>query len=209
MRSWNKIEMFIAVCALVSSMIAIYVGWDQSRVMRAQQHGSVFPVLQIEGYSLNNPTYSNLGLRVRNSGVGPALVESVVLEVDGETVDNFNSPINSLPNTYEINALSTLTGRALAPGEQVTAIELVWRREDVPLEQMANFAIQTQAWQLNICYCSVFGKCWKTRGFGNVRAESVPSCPRSEEDIFSAFATASRTRDTSQTVAPAQPAVTD
>lgn len=192
----NKIEMLIAICALVSSLAAVFIAWDQGRVLRAQQHGAVFPVLQVEGFGHNTPTYSDLGVRVRNSGVGPALIESVILKVDGEVIDNFNTPLADLPETSSLTQTG-LTGRALAPGEIVTPIEMAWRREDVTVEQMAEIAIESQKWELNICYCSVFDRCWETTGFGNGRAMKVPSCERQETDLFLSFTPSSLPLDVS------------
>ena len=186
MGNGNKVEMFIAICALVSSLAAVFIAWDQGRVMRAQQHGEVFPVIQVDGFSNNTSDYSDLGLNVRNSGVGPALVESVTLEVDGETIESFGTILAQAPGNYDITR-SALTGRALAPGEQVTLIELGWTRENATISEIAALALQTQAWQLKICYCSVFERCWRTSGFGNARAERVQTCPRKETDLFTNF----------------------
>ena len=73
----NKVEFLVAVCALITSIMADYMAWDQGRVMRAQQHGAVFPVLQVDGFAEDDGRSTSIGINVRNSGVGPALVESV------------------------------------------------------------------------------------------------------------------------------------
>ncbi|MEM6901447.1 MAG: hypothetical protein AAF583_16975 [Pseudomonadota bacterium] len=194
MGSGNKVEMLIAVCALISSAAAVFIAWDQGRVMRAQQHGEVFPILQIDGFNFNTPTYSTLGFLVRNSGVGPAIIESVELEIDGQIVDSTNNPLNTLPPNYDITTVP-LTGRALAPGEEVTPVDLRWARDDVPLEQIFQFARATQEWKMKICYCSVFTRCWQTTGFGSARAEPVSSCRRSNTDLFAEFIPQSRIPD--------------
>ena len=48
MGTGNKVEMLIAICAVLTSAIAVFIAWDQGRVMRAQQHGAVYPVIQID-----------------------------------------------------------------------------------------------------------------------------------------------------------------
>ena len=85
----SRIEFFIAVCALLTSIAAIWLAWDQSRVMRAQQHGAVFPVLQVDGYVRNSPQSTAVGIEIRNSGVGPALIEAVEFFQDDETPYDF------------------------------------------------------------------------------------------------------------------------
>jgi hypothetical protein len=58
----NKAEMLIAICAVLTSVIALFVAWDQGRVMRAQQHGSVYPVVQMVGFVSRVPDHVSLGL---------------------------------------------------------------------------------------------------------------------------------------------------
>lgn len=35
MGTGNKVEMLIAICAVLTSAIAVFIAWDQGRVMRA------------------------------------------------------------------------------------------------------------------------------------------------------------------------------
>ncbi|HCX12097.1 MAG TPA: hypothetical protein DHU81_17525, partial [Hyphomonas sp.] len=77
MGTGNKVEMLIAICAVLTSAIAVFIAWDQGRVMRAQQHGAVYPVIQIDGFVSTSVDTASMGIRVSNSGVGPALIEQV------------------------------------------------------------------------------------------------------------------------------------
>ena len=63
MGNGNKVEFLVAICALIASSMAVYMAWDQGRVMRAQQHGAVFPVLQVD-FSEAEP---GLGFQQRQS----------------------------------------------------------------------------------------------------------------------------------------------
>lgn len=182
----NKVEMLVALCALVTSVVAVYIAWDQGRVMRAQQHGEVYPVLQVDGTSSNSLHYSELGLNVSNSGVGPALIESVELIVDGEVVTDLLDVVGTLPLPSS-DSSAALAGRALAPGEKIEAIDLRWDRSEVSPEEIGNFALATSDWQLKICYCSVFGRCWQTSRIGTGRAERINECRSDETDVFSNF----------------------
>ncbi|MEM7663500.1 MAG: hypothetical protein AAF292_14750 [Pseudomonadota bacterium] len=190
MGNGNKAEMFIAICALISSAVAVFIAWDQGRVMRAQQHGEVFPIIQIDGFATNNATRSALGIRVSNSGVGPAIIESVELEIAGENITSLESELALLPGGYELS-WAGLTGRALAPGEQQIPVEISWPRNAVVAEAITQFALSTENWRLRICYCSVFKKCWRTNSLGTARAESVDVCERGETDIFNDLGTSS------------------
>lgn len=182
----NKVEFLVAVCALIASAMAVFMAWDQSRVMRAQQHGAVFPVLQVDGYATNTEMTSALGIRVRNSGVGPALIESVTLSIDGDATNGFGDFPDRLPAGYELS-WTRITGRALAPNETVDPVHIAWEQSSDSRQTLQMMSQEAERWALEICYCSVFGRCWQTRSLGQSRAERVERCERQESDIFEAL----------------------
>lgn len=183
MGNGNKVEFLVAICALIASAMAVFMAWDQGRVMRAQQHGAVFPVLQVDGFLNNDETQSAVGLTIRNSGVGPALIESATLFVGDERADGFLGQIEAIPAGYRLD-WSGIVGRALAPGETVTPIKMVWPMGALETDDIRNISADSQTWKLEICYCSVFQKCWKTSQIGRSRATPVAQCEREERDIF-------------------------
>ncbi|MEO1641966.1 MAG: hypothetical protein AAFR74_01425 [Pseudomonadota bacterium] len=185
MGNGNKVEFLVALCALVTSIIAIWVAWDQSRVMRAQQDGMVFPVLQLDGFVSTEDEKISMGLRLENSGVGPALIESVKIVSDDPTVQTLEPYRAALPEGYTIS-WSGLVGRAVAPGNEFDALRLEWTREDITRAQLNEAASTWGNLDFEICYCSVFRKCWiETMGIS--RAQPVKSCPVSEKDVFEEF----------------------
>lgn len=183
MGNGNKVEFLVAVCALIASAMAVFMAWDQGRVMRAQQHGAVYPVLQVDGYVSNRPEETAVGINIRNSGVGPALIESVELFVNGEKSASFGDELNSLPRGFDMS-WSAIVGRALAPGETVTPIDMIWPKGVLGTEDVNKISTDAQTWELEICYCSVFARCWKTKQIGRSRAIPVKSCVAQEEDLF-------------------------
>ncbi len=187
MGNGNRVEMFIALCALVSSLVAVFIAWDQGRVMRAQQHGEVYPVLQVDGTNSNTAEFSKIGITISNSGVGPALIESVIMEIDGERVTALPDALAALPRpTYDSS--SGLAGRALAPGEKIDAITLTWTSDRVTPAQIGRVALESEKWVLKVCYCSVFGRCWQTIRIGTGRAQRVKACKAEDTDIFAQYA---------------------
>lgn len=179
----NKVEFLIAICALVTSVVAIWVAWDQSRVMRAQQHGMVYPVLQVDGFGNARDGIIEIGLKVSNSGVGPALMESVDFEMNSESFGSFSDYISTLPEERDV-LWTGVTGRALAPRESIQPLYIYWPSNEPGAEILEQVAIESANWKLEICYCSVFEQCWKTQNIGRSRAIPVDRCERSESDIF-------------------------
>lgn len=182
----NKVEFLVAICALVASAMAVFMAWDQGRVMRAQQHGAVYPVLQVEGFQSTTHEIMSMGIRISNSGVGPALIEDVILLYDGERVDGFDEERAKLPNEYDLS-WSGLAGRALAPGEEIIPLRLMWERDEISFETFKSTARDWSQFDLQICYCSVFERCWKTESMGTSRADPVNKCVASQDDVFDAL----------------------
>ena len=183
MGNGNKVEFLVAVCALITSVMAVYMAWDQGRVMRAQQHGMVYPVLQVDGFGNYRDGNIEIGLEVINSGVGPALIESVSLVMDDEEFDSFSDYMLTLPEERDLN-WSAITGRALAPGVSIRPMYIYWPATGDQAAFLNQVMMQSESWRLEICYCSVFNRCWKTQEIGQSRAIPVNSCERADIDIF-------------------------
>jgi len=184
MGNGNKAEMLIAVCAVITSAIAVFIAWDQGRVMRAQQHGSVYPVLQADGYVSANPHVREIGVRFRNSGVGPALIESVDMLEGDKKLDNLDAYRDSLPGGYDLSWTS-MVGRAVAPGETINALRISWPVDEISGKVQAETAVKWGELTMQVCYCSVFKRCWEVEGLSkNSPARRVKTCTRSEEDVF-------------------------
>lgn len=188
MGNGNRAEMLIAICAVLTSVIALFVAWDQGRVMRDQQHGSVYPVIQMDGFVSRLQDRASLGLRLSNSGVGPALIESVAMLKDGTALGGLGDYRARLPAGYSISWTS-VTGRSLAPGAEVTALEISWPREDITDAQLNTVAAEWGGLELEVCYCSVFDRCWLARDLDTQRAARVKTCTRGTSDIFEDLST--------------------
>lgn len=195
MGNGNKAEMLIAICAVLTSVIALFVAWDQGRVMRAQQHGAVYPVVQVEGFVSSTPDVASMGIRLSNSGVGPALIERVSMLENGKRLDSLAAYVDRFPPGYA-HSWSSVIGRAVAPGDTVEPLRADWPRDKVTAAQLNAVATEWSQLDMEVCYCSVFERCWITRslgmGTGMTRAERVDRCDRTENDIFEAVADQAR-----------------
>ncbi|WP_203290752.1 hypothetical protein [Maricaulis parjimensis] len=194
----NNHQTLTGIGAMLVGIAALFVAWDQGRVMRAQQHGAVFPVLQVDGFVSNTPSEASLGIRVANNGVGPALIESVTIYHDGERQADLEGYRAVLPRGYDLS-WSGLTGRALAPGEMVSPIRISWAAEDITPDQLYMAASEWDRWDLRVCYCSVFGRCWETSPVGGALAERVNQCAPAQDDVFERLGEAAPAQVTTET----------
>lgn len=179
----NRAELVIAVCAVLTSAVAVFIAWDQGRVMRAQQHGAVFPVLQVDGFTSRQMDRLSLGIRISNTGVGPALIEQVGVRRGNEVLETLTPYRASLPGGYNISHTS-LTGRSLAPGSQVTALEISWPEDKITEAEFYAVATDWSVLELELCYCSVFDRCWLARDLDQKRPVRTKTCERGDKDIF-------------------------
>jgi hypothetical protein len=123
------------------------------------------------------------------------LIERVSVLKGGEPLDSLDAYVDMFPPGY-VHSWSSLIGRAVAPGDEVQPLRADWPRGAVSNDQLNAAAAAWSELDIEICYCSVFERCWTTRslgmGSGMTRAERVKRCERSETDIFEAVAEQAR-----------------
>ncbi|MEU4212294.1 hypothetical protein AB0F13_20230 [Streptomyces sp. NPDC026206] len=82
-------ETVVAICAVVIAVASLVVSVYEARAMRQHNRNSVRPILQLHrGF----PPGGRAGLRLINSGLGPAVVVGTTLTVDGEAIGSWNEP---------------------------------------------------------------------------------------------------------------------
>jgi hypothetical protein len=188
MLNWFKSnhQALTAIGAMVVGLAALFVAWDQAQVMRAQQHGAVVPALQIDAFTRTDDGVLSVGLRVANNGVGPAIIRNVRVMRDGETVDRLDAMFASLPAEQRDRSWVTLTGRVIAPGELITPISVEWDANDVGTDAIAALFVEWDRWDTEICYCSVFDRCWIATVEVQERRPAA-SCPDPGVDVFELY----------------------
>jgi hypothetical protein len=171
-----RIDLVIAVCALLISSMATAAAWWQSRVVAQQLSSQVWPYLSL----VSSYDRKSLSFTMANEGLGPARVRSIVMTVDG------------VPHRYLTDALRVLMpgqrptphgtfsdvqrGSVIRVGGTVTLFRIV----DPPIIQTlvrGNRRIGVRA-----CYCAIVpDSCWfVTRtGAANDNGDPVPvrECP--------------------------------
>ena len=180
----NNHQTLTGIGAMLVGIAALFVAWDQGRVMRAQQHGAVYPILQIDGYYSHEGDVVRLGAGVRNAGVGPAVIERVDILRHGEIVEDFGPLLATLPESANVN-WSSMLGRVLAAGDDVRPIDFSWRAAAMDEAGRDRLLAEWATWGLRACYCSVFDRCYvvDTNDLA-CRPEPVRQCVRPTTEIF-------------------------
>lgn len=176
--------------AMLVGVAALFVAWDQARVMRAQQHGAVVPVLQVDGFIQSSSTRRDLGLRVVNNGVGPAMIQTMTLIRDAQDVTDFDPLLRHMPDTVD-RSWSSVNGRTLAPGGEVEPVVFTWARGELNDGELDALLDEWAFWTVEVCYCSVFDRCWTTTSDNEMR-QPVRRCPLVDHDVFERFGNSER-----------------
>ena len=166
-----RIDILIAVCALLVSSLATGASWWQSRVVATQLSSQVWPYLAIA--TTTGP--DGLTVEISNEGLGPAVVRTVQLMVDGKPYPTLVDAERALlgPNAPPPRgAFSTVsTGSVLRAGRTLT----LFRIANAPLVRA--IIPQAQRVDLRVCYCSILGDCWSRAMLGAPDPVRVNACP--------------------------------
>lgn len=186
-----RIDLFIAVAALLVSGIAAGASAYQTYVIRKQFSATVWPYLT---YITSSSTDKFFELDVSNPGIGPALVFSSAVTRDGKLIERPLGP-TILPALAEavlperkaasleakrlrLHGAVTMTASTIVAGDVIPAgAKLQLLRVDGKI--LADRVIaDIRHVDLTICYCSLLGDCWTKRLWDPaVKPVPVRSCP--------------------------------
>ncbi|WDI33034.1 hypothetical protein PUV54_07470 [Hyphococcus flavus] len=180
-----------SIAAMVIGATALFVAWDQAQVMRKQQHASVWPLLSDDFTIDKNEDGYVVELTLANKGVGPALIESAYVTIDGEPASSrpaFMQGVfkNQQPaGSARVNG-SSIEGSALGAGDAVSVFKVTWPdTEDnrQSFSALANRYVDGEGPQVSlaVCFCSVFERCFLSED--QYRPRGVKACPE-QTDMF-------------------------
>jgi len=157
---WDALAAIIAsLVGLLALIVAGYTAYVQRQQVRAQ----VWPYL-ISGN--NDLTQS---LVVNNKGVGPAVVRSVQLWINGKPQSDWNRVVANMGLPPHQFFQATINHDVLSPGEELQII----RFPDKALWQRFKAAASNRM-AMDICFCSTLGECWISSNKNLIEPPSMP-----------------------------------
>jgi hypothetical protein len=160
-----RIDLAIAICALLVSTLATGATWWQSRVVQQQLSAQVWPYLSID--VTTGPDAIRIALI--NYGLGPALIRDAVLTVDGRPQRDLPAGIvrmlGDLPSlrkqagarrTASFRLSSVGAGTVIRPSEDRMLLDVSGN----PALARRLIAAQARV-DLRVCYCSILEQCWR------------------------------------------------
>lgn len=169
-----RFETIGSIMAIVVGVAALFISWDQGKVMREEVRASVWPALQLDGFVSVSGGQMSMGLNIQNAGVGPALIKTIQLRHRGVLVRDLDELAALFPDGAGRSS-STLSGRILAAGDVVRPFEFRFPVEGNP-DAVAVMAEVADDWVVDVCYCSAMDQCWISRTTTSA-PRSVRACP--------------------------------
>ena len=184
-----RLESIVAVCALLVATIAASATAYQTYVINEQFSATVWPYLSFD--TTNDSAASSFALAVQNYGLGPAIVRSAVVSVDGKqmgpgtTGNSIETAIHTsieeaitAENRRRQHGLMHATTSSLTAGDVIPAgsskILMGVKGPDI----YRNVQAVRPHLDVEICYCSVLGRCWVRRLQDRVpEPRDVRKCP--------------------------------
>jgi len=174
-----RIDLVIAVCALLVSSLATAASWWQSRVVAEQLSAQVWPYVSFSvGFSGDL-----FALSVSNDGLGPAVMRTAAITVDGKPQASFVDAMHAMLGPHLLQRARRAGDQRLAATSDMGAPGSVLRAGT----SLTVFSLRSRHWvpelyrewqrmKLRACYCSIEGACW-TKDASTDDPRPVHACP--------------------------------
>ena len=170
---WDRIT---AISAVFIGLVAVAVSAYTAMLQREQIRAQVWPRLLM--YNAGRAAE----FRIANKGVGPAVIRSVRVTVDGKPAADWNQALERLGLRDPEQGYSSLNGLVLSAGEDIDYLKPSSPEHFLALRRHAGKRLG-----IKLCYCSVLNECWTTQTYGesadDVQRE-VSRCPALGPDEF-------------------------
>ncbi len=148
----------VGLMAIVINITTVSVYVYQTRIMQREQHASVWPYLE---WRVIYNQEDGFALQVANKGVGPALIKSSAIRLEGEEISELDTLVQRMVGeTYFPHLRSSVENRVLPAGESINLI----RSENLRWSEQLFAAFATRDFEWTICYESIYGEQWQCHG---------------------------------------------
>lgn len=170
-RWYTEPESFVAVAALIVSLSALGVGVYEAKLQRAHDRADVWPHLELEAFVEGD---AGAKVQLENTGLGPAVVESIAVTADGQPLRDWPAALQALTgDSARAYSNTTVYQHGIRPGDHITLLGMP------PASMPTPFWKQIRRIVATICYRSVFDEIWQlTDTLGAANHWSRPNaCP--------------------------------
>jgi len=184
------VDTVIAVSAITISVISLFVAIEHGRIEGKLVAANSWPFLVFKSSENGLVVGSRvLDLRLENSGVGPARVESVEIDLDGRPLRDHTDLMSRCCGAPDPDLLHQVREGLISQNELIGVLParegvdfLAWR--ELPGNDKLWSALNTARNRLtfHVCYCSVLDECWNTDLTPVAHPRPVRECKTSSND---------------------------
>jgi hypothetical protein len=123
-------------------------------------------------------------LTARNAGIGPGRIAAFRVKVNGVAQKDWDEAFTTLTGSHEGVLKGYFSGLVLSAGQEV---QLAFASGEIARTALDKIYAGTARFEWDVCYCSVFDKCWTASNEGGtwVKASTpVAKCPEYGDDQF-------------------------
>ncbi|HKE36266.1 MAG TPA: hypothetical protein VKB39_02480 [Candidatus Baltobacteraceae bacterium] len=183
------LESIMAVCALLVATIAAAAAAYQTYVINEQFSATVWPYVSFD--TTSDTANGSFSLAVRNVGLGPAIVRSNTITLDGTPVGpgtTGNPVYTAFEGAIRDSQVAEqkrhkhgqihMSTSSLSTGDVIPAGSSIVLLQAQGPDLFSRITALRPHFDLSVCYCSVLGRCWMRRFKDPVpEPRDVRSCP--------------------------------
>ena len=154
MKAW-KLDLWIALAALIVSGLTASAALYQSKVFSDQLSATVWPYLSFN--ATTGP--STFALTLENDGAGPAIIEGAQVFVDGKALPSTATALQLLAGKVARHGPFAYATESIGPGQVIRAgaAALVVK---LKTRDLSHLAAAYHRLTMNVYYCSLLNRCW-------------------------------------------------
>ncbi len=170
-------DRLIPFCALLVSIAALTLAVFEGYSNRVHHRLSVRPYLLVD-FGVSD---SEVGWLLGNEGLGPAIVAWALVTVDGRPCRSWSemASVLQLPTVYR-KYTNPIRGNIVRSGDRRDMFKVV--TEDEPTREAVLRSRERVV--IEVCYCSLYNECWKTRLARDLEAHRRADCSRPPSGYF-------------------------
>jgi len=186
--SADKLNLMLAICAILISSASFYATYLQADAAKKQVKAATWPWLSFSSGNYNSKeNRAEIVLNIKNAGAGPALIKKFSYHYQGKTwTDPYalltaccisKEELSKQEKTLDFNKHSLLTSGVsnaiLGAGDEIDAIRFVKGSAE---ETLFWDKLNGARWEIvmSACYCSLLEECYVTKQGQQV--QEVDSC---------------------------------
>lgn len=191
----TKLNFIIGICAMLVSIASFYATYLQAESAEQQVKAMTYPLIEFSSGNYDLDLAENsIYMLISNKGVGPAIIKDVGYEYEGTRYHSFQEYLKACCDkeykafsseetqkyaTMESQLITSFpVGTILRADGRIRLATLRKRPENAPLWDVLNH--ERFNLKLDVCYCSLLDKCYKSKGKGDV--VEVKQCPVNQSD---------------------------